>query len=156
MRGRGRAPTFYRGQKDPGLPINWSAFDLSLNHHTSHTLHLYLGDGATSSNHRPGSTGIATITPTRIILPKRPRRTAKDDFRGTRDETVKLGETDTGDQVSVTQVGPKKCNGTKFQRRRRKKRSRVKWKEKNNPREDSSRNDGSDAGRTRSVVIDRQ
>jgi hypothetical protein len=54
--------------------------------------------------------------------------------------------------VSVTQVGPKHFNGTKFQRRRRKKRSRVKWKEKNNPREDSSRNDGSDAGRTRSVV----
>jgi hypothetical protein len=40
---------------------------LSLNHHTSHTLHLYLGDGATSSNHRPGSTCIATITPTRIL-----------------------------------------------------------------------------------------
>jgi hypothetical protein len=33
--------------------------------------------------------------------------------------------------VSVTQVRPKNINGTKFQRRRRKKRSRVKWKEKN-------------------------
>jgi hypothetical protein len=33
-------------------------------------------------------------------------RTAKDGFRGTKDETVKLGETDTGGQVSVTQVGP--------------------------------------------------
>ena len=52
----------------------------------------------------------------------------------------------------VTQVGPKHFNGTKFQGRRRKKRSRVKWKEKNNPREDSSRSDGGDAGRTRSVV----
>jgi hypothetical protein len=35
------------------------------------------------------------------------------------DETVKLGETDTGGQVSVTQVGPKNFNGTKFQRRKR-------------------------------------
>jgi hypothetical protein len=40
-------------------------------------------------------------------------RTAKDGFRGTKDETVKLGETDTGGQVSVTQVGPKNFNGTK-------------------------------------------
>ena len=54
--------------------------------------------------------------------------------------------------MSVTQVGPKQFNGTKFQRRRRKKRSRVKWKEKNNPREDSSRSDGGDTGRTMSVV----
>ena len=54
--------------------------------------------------------------------------------------------------MSVTQVRPKNFNGTKFQRRRRKKRSRVKWKEKNNPKEDSSRSDGGDAGRTRSVV----
>jgi hypothetical protein len=46
-------------------------------------------------------------------------RTAKDGFRGTKDETVKLGETDTGGQVSVTQVGPKNFNGTKFQRRKR-------------------------------------
>jgi hypothetical protein len=112
---------------------------LSLNHHTSHTLHLYLGDKATSSNHRPGSTCIATITPTRILLgivlllpfyptpflPPTPlelcsinifrpylgdRRTAKDGFRGTRDETVKLGETDTGGQVSITQVRPKNIN----------------------------------------------
>jgi NADP-dependent 3-hydroxy acid dehydrogenase YdfG len=44
----------------------------------------------------------------------------------------RLGETDTGGQVSVTQVRPKYFNGTKFQRRRRKKRSRVKWKQKNN------------------------
>jgi hypothetical protein len=36
--------------------------------------------------------------------------------------------------------------------RRRKKRSRVKWKEKNNPKEDSSKSDGGDIGRTRSVV----
>jgi hypothetical protein len=34
-------------------------------------------------------------------------RTAKDGFRGTKDETVKLGETDTGGQVSVSQVRPK-------------------------------------------------
>ena len=47
------------------LSINWSAFHLSLNHHNSHTLHLYLGHGATSSNHR---TCIAIITPTRILL----------------------------------------------------------------------------------------
>jgi hypothetical protein len=31
-------------------------------------------------------------------------------------------------------------------RRRRKKRSRVKWKEKNNPKEDSSKSDGGDTG----------
>jgi hypothetical protein len=61
-------------------------------------------------------------------------RTAKDGFRGTKDETVKLGETDTGGQVSVTQVGPKNFNGTKFQRRNRWKRSRVKWKKENNPK----------------------
>ena len=46
-------------------------------------------------------------------------RTAKDGFRGTKDETFKLGETDTGGQVSVTQVGPTNFNGTKFQRRKR-------------------------------------
>jgi hypothetical protein len=79
-------------------------------------------------------------------------RTAKYGFRGTKDETVKLGETDTGGQVSVTQVRPKHFIGTKFQSRRRKKRSRIKWKEKNNPKEDSSRSDGGDTGRTRSVV----
>lgn len=54
--------------------------------------------------------------------------------------------------MSVTQVRPTNFNGAKFQGRRRKKRSRVKWKEKNNHKEDSSRSDGGDTGRTKSVV----
>jgi len=55
--------------------------------------------------------------------------------------------------VSVTQVGPKNVDGTKFQRRRRKKRSRVKWKEKNDLKGDFSRSDGDDAGRASSMVV---